>query len=501
VTIPFQSFVQLNRSSKTAVYLQVAEQLASAVQRGILPNDIKLPGARTLGKLLGVHRNTITAAYRELEAQGWLRVSPSKGCFISIKKLHRPKTILFNQMPLLERYPRKAGFTFRHSNLLDNPFEHSTCTYILNDGTPDIRLTRIERLSSLYSANLKRRSNHKKLGYYNHDGSEYFKRHLSNYLNLSRGLHISTDNLLITRSTEMSVYIIADVLLSKGDLVLVGSPGYFSVNMIFQKSGARIQTVPIDEDGIDVDTVHHICTRQQVRMLYLTPHHHYPTTVTLSAKRRAALLELSARFGFIILEDDYDFDFHYDQSPVLPLASMDTRGMVVYTGVFGKSLAPGFRTGFIVAPENLTLELKKYLGIIDRQGDVLMEQALGELIEEGDIQRYLRKSLKVYKDRRDYITYLLDHLLKGYVQLAKPSGGLAVWTKWDPQVNLMHLSKLCAQNNLFIPRSLLYQDKDKAAMRLGFGHLSFSEMDASIQILRTCLLQQICYHKNSNERG
>jgi GntR family transcriptional regulator/MocR family aminotransferase len=97
-------------------------------------------------------------------------------------------------------------------------------------------------------------------------------------------------------------------------------------------------------------------------MLYLTPHHHYPTTVPLSAQRRIELLSLASQYGFAIVEDDYDFEFHYDNSAILPMASSDTDGMVIYVGSFGKSLAPGFRTGFIVAPENLMTEMRKYLG-------------------------------------------------------------------------------------------------------------------------------------------
>jgi GntR family transcriptional regulator/MocR family aminotransferase len=130
-------------------------------------------------------------------------------------------------------YPQQTGFSFSQSNLLDNPFEHSSCTYIFNDGVPDTRLSQIGNYSSFYS-NLKRKSSYKKIGYYNTEGSEYFKEHLSQYLNLSRGLHISKNNLLITRSTEMSIYIISEILLSEGDMVVVGDPSYFAVNMIFR---------------------------------------------------------------------------------------------------------------------------------------------------------------------------------------------------------------------------------------------------------------------------
>jgi GntR family transcriptional regulator/MocR family aminotransferase len=120
-------------------------------------------------------------------------------------------------------------------------------------------LSQIGNYSSFY-ANLKRKSSYRKIGYYNTEGSEYFKEHLSQYLNLSRGLHISKNNLLITRSTEMSIYIISEILLSEGDMVVVGDPSYFAVNMIF-RNRAVIKTIPVDEEGIRTDLIEELCKR------------------------------------------------------------------------------------------------------------------------------------------------------------------------------------------------------------------------------------------------
>ena len=481
VEFPYESFILINRSSEISIYMQISNQLINAIQRGFLPFGIKLPGTRALSIILQVHRNTIVAAYEELFAQGWVESLPNKGTFVIGKNQEKPFQIKDFEKNNLEHYPKSTGFSFKTSNILDNPFEYSDCEYIFNDGVPDIRLTQIDHHSRIYSSILKRKAH--KIGQYNQDGSEFFKKNLSEFLNLSRGLPISKNNLLITRSTEMSIYIVSEILLSAGDVVLVGELSYFSVNMIFQKAGVKIQPISIDEEGINVEEVREACKKQKIRMLYLTPHHHYPTTVTLSAKRRLELLNLANEFGFIILEDDYDYDFHYDKSPILPLASADTNGMVIYIGSFGKSLVPGFRTGFIVAPENLMTEMRKYLGIIDRQGDVLMEHVLGEMIAEGEINRYLKKSLKIYQERRDYFVSLLEQNLGEYIDFQKPSGGLAVWMKWKIPVNLMQLSRNCAQNNLFIPKTLLYQNKNLTAMRLGFGNLNLTEMDKSIEIL------------------
>ncbi|WP_445432757.1 aminotransferase-like domain-containing protein [Chryseobacterium indoltheticum] len=481
VEFPYESFILINRSSEISIYMQISNQLINAIQRGFLPFGIKLPGTRALSIILQVHRNTIVAAYDELFAQGWVESLPNKGTFVIGKNQEKPFQMKDFEKNNLEHYPKSTGFSFKTSNILDNPFEYSNCEYIFNDGVPDIRLTQIDHHSRIYSSILKRKAH--KIGQYNQDGSEFFKKNLSEFLNLSRGLPISKNNLLITRSTEMSIYIVSEILLSAGDVVLVGELSYFSVNMIFQKAGVKIQPISIDEEGINVEEVKEACKKQKIRMLYLTPHHHYPTTVTLSAKRRLELLNLANEYGFIILEDDYDYDFHYDKSPILPLASADTNGMVIYIGSFGKSLVPGFRTGFIVAPENLMIEMRKYLGIIDRQGDVLMEHVLGEMIAEGEINRYLKKSLKIYQERRDYFVSLLEQNLGEYIDFQKPSGGLAVWMKWKIPVNLMQLSRNCAQNNLFIPKTLLYQNKNLTAMRLGFGNLNLTEMDKSIEIL------------------
>lgn len=483
VEVPYQSFIKIDRKSDTAIYMQIAHQLINAIQRGSLPLGTKLPGTRALSLILEVHRNTIVAVYDELFAQGWVESLPNKGTFVIGKNEEKPLKIGNFNKNNLQLYPQSTGFSFKTTNILDNPFEHSDCQYIFNDGVPDIRLTQIDQHSRIYSSIMKRKGKDKMLGHYNHDGSEFFKKNLANYLNLSRGLAISKNNLLITRSTEMSIYIASEILLSEGDVVLVGDLSYFSVNMIFQKKGVKILSVPIDDEGINAEEVREICKKQKIRMLYLTPHHHYPTTVTLSAQRRLELINLANEFGFVILEDDYDYDFHYDKSPILPLASADTTGMVIYTGTFGKSLAPGFRTGFIVAPENLMTEMRKYLGIIDRQGDILMEQVLGEMIAEGEIHRYLKKSLKVYQERRDCFTELLNEYLGEYIDFRAPSGGLAVWVEWKVSLNLMQLSRKCSQDNLFLPKTILYQNRNLTAMRLGYGHLNVEEMQNSIQIL------------------
>lgn len=483
--INIATHISIDPNLSIAIYIQIAEQIATAIQRGHIMLGSKLPGSRILSHQLQINRQTAIAVYKELEALGWVESLPNKGTFIT-KNLENIKASRFiTCQNKITSYPSKTGFSFKQSSIIDTPYDSINFDLAFTDGTPDIRLTSFHDLTSMYSASMKRKQTQRKMEYHNHLKSDFFQAQLSNYLNSTRGLHISYKNLLVTRSPEMSLYILSQLLIQHKDLVLVAELNHFFANMIFQKAGAQIVKIPLDDQGIIVQHIRTHFTKNEIRILYITPHHHYPTTVTLSRARRKELLNLAYEYNFIIIEDDYDFDFQYNNSAVVPLASADTNGMVIYVGSFGRSLAPGFRSGFVVAPENFMHEMRKYLEIIDRQGDIVMEQVLGEIISEGTIFKHLKKSLKIYKERRDYFCKQLEqYFTEDLVSYTKPNGGLALWTHWNPKISLLKLSHACKIKGLHIPQTLLYQNKYLSAMRLGFGHLNESEVNKAFVIMQ-----------------
>ncbi|QNK63811.1 PLP-dependent aminotransferase family protein [Pedobacter sp. PAMC26386] len=491
VQISFQNVIHIDRSLDRPVYLQIAHQMINAIQRGVLLAGVQLPGTRSLAEDLEVHRKTIIAAYDELDAQGWTEIRPNKGTFVRNKGPQEHIALQSYDEKFLTSYPSETGYRFKQSILLDVLTVSSTAGLEFNDGLPDIRLLPLDRLSKVYGGILKSKTNYKHFGYSHVEGNEYFRETLALYLNNTRGLHINKNNILTTRGIHMSIYMASSMLIEPGDLVIVGDLSYYLANMCFQQSGGRIIAVPVDADGISVDAIRELCKTKKIRMLYLTPHHHYPTTVTLSAERRVELLQLALTYGFIILEDDYDYDFHYNGNSVLPLASADTNGMVVYIGSFCKSLAPGFRSGYLIAPENLIREMAKFRRLVDRQGDMLMEQALAELLEEKEIQRHLKKAVKIYQERRDVFVNLLNNQLGEELSFSSPPGGLSVWTKWNPQLNLMRISKNCLKRNLHLPQELLYQTDSFTAMRLGFGNLTTTELEEAVGILTQAVKESL----------
>ncbi len=481
----FKQLVKIDKSLPQPLYLQVSGQITNAIQRNYLTKGTILPGTRILSKLLNVHRNTAVAIYEELASQGWVEIIPNKGTFVIEPKLLKTKIKATSQkVNEAYTYAKTTGFTFQQSLHLASADQHSNAKYAINDGKPDVRLHPIHQFSKWYSAAMKRKSLVNKWSRQDEYSNSLFQKQLCNFLNATRGFHLSPKNLLNTRSTEMSLYIVTQLLVKQNDLVLVGNLSNYAANTIFQETGARIKTIPVDENGLVVDFIKKHFVKNSIRCVYICGNRDYPTLVTLSAERRIELLKLANAYGFAIIEDDYDYDFQYEGSAMLPLASADANGMVIYLGKFGQSLFPNFQTGFVIAPENLISEAKNYLELIDKQGDLIQEQMLSELIEEGEIYRLLKKNIVIYKKRRDCLTDLLSSYFQEIAQWKIPSGGLAIWLQFRPEISLIKLAKSAEAVNLHLPKTILYQDRNTCAIRFGFGHLNEEELTIVVQKLK-----------------
>lgn len=480
-----KQLIQFEKNTSTAVFIQISHQIIDAIQRGYLTKGTALPGSRTLSQLLNIHRNTVVAVYDELASQSWVEIIPNKGTFVivpeqktvSIKAISYPT----NQE---NQYIEKTGFDFKPSFHLASTTETKETKYTINDGQPDLRLHPTNQFSKWYSASMKRKTLLSKWNQTSNTTHSVYKNQLCNYLNATRGFHIKPKNLISTRSTEMSLYIVSQLLLQPNDVVLVGDLSNYAANMIFQQVGAKIQTIPVDENGLDIDYIRKHYIKKSIRCVYVCAHRHYPTTSTLSAERRLELLSLAKEHGFAIIEDDYDYDFQFEGSAMLPMASSDANGNVIYLGKLGQSLFPSFQTGFVVAPTNLIVEAKNYLQMLDKQGDVIQEQMLSELIYEGEIHRLIKKNIINYKQRRDFLCDLLAQNFKGIVQWKQPSGGLAIWLQFEPKISLVKLAEEAQKNDLFLPKTILYQNKNTCAIRFGFGHINEEELEIVVKKLK-----------------
>ena len=482
---PLSTLISIDKTSRQPVYLQIASQLTALIREGALRSGHRLPSTRQIAEWLDIHRKTAVQAYDELLAQGWLESRSGSGTFVA-KQLPEVKPQRLSRESISdEQPPPSKGFSFPPAPHLDREVVKPNTSWHLDDGLPDMRLAPLEDLSRAYRSQLLMGTPYLRLGYGDTAGASRLRQVLSSYLSETRGVNCGPENILIVRGSVMGMYLASTGFVQPGDNVVVGEWNWGGANMNFQQAGAHLLTIPVDEEGIVVDELEQLCRRHTIRMVFVTSHHHYPTTVALCAARRVQLLRLAEEYGFIIFEDDYDYDFHYLGKPLLPLAAADRAGRVLYCGSFTKAIAPAFRVGYLVGPEDAIRRLAQLRRIIDRQGDTMLENAIADLLQSGIIQRYLRKSMRAYRQRRDLFCGLLKSELGNHVQFQVPDGGMAVWTYFDERIDLKQLSQKALQNDLYFSDGLLHHPHSPLpnATRLGFASSNPEELERCVEIM------------------
>ncbi|MEM1258656.1 MAG: PLP-dependent aminotransferase family protein, partial [Bacteroidota bacterium] len=417
------------------------------------------------------------ACYEELTLQGWVESLPKKGTFVrsNLPVLEQQKLYDFTGMGGTPT----TGFSFYGNPMLgEKAVAKQQGVMYINDGVSDARLTPIDDISRTYRRISARKTAFAHLGYASTYGHDTLREVLVGYLNSTRGLHISQENVLITRGSQMGIWLSAQLLLNKGDIVVVGHTNYESADLTFLQQQAQLERVTVDEHGLVTDDIEQLCMQRQIRAVYVTSHHHHPTTVTLSAKRRIHLLNLARSYNFAILEDDYDYDFHYNHAPILPLASHDTNGNVIYIGSVCKTVAPVYRVGYLIAPKAFVEEAAKLRGFVDRQGDALLELTFADFIKSGDLNRHIRKVLKIYKQRRDLFCQLLREELSEFFQFEIPKGGMAVWVKLHPNYSWAQVAEVARTHQLEIGNWQRYDCAQLGhnAIRMGFATYNKEEI-------------------------
>jgi GntR family transcriptional regulator/MocR family aminotransferase len=308
-------------------------------------------------------------------------------------------------------------------------------------------------------------------------------------LSATRGLALDESRLLITRGTQGALAVIAHGLVRPGDVVACEDPGYRRAWQVLSLTGARLIPIPVDAQGLSVDDLAAVAARQPIRAVFVTPHHQFPTTVTLSPARRLRLLDLAKERRFAIIEDDYDHEFHYDGRPILPLASADTSGNVIYVGSLSKTLAPGLRLGYVAATPRVISHLTEYRSLLDTHGDQVLEAAVAELLEEGEVQRHVRRVRRIYRARRDAMAALLTGQLGDAVSVTVPVGGTALWIRVAADVDISLWSSLSAARGVIFETgdAFSFGNQPLPNIRIGFAGYQESELADAVRLLAETL--------------
>lgn len=465
--------IELGAEDGRPVFLALAASITSEIERGRFRPGDPLPGTRALARSLKLNRNTVDAAYHELTMQGWLTAEPSRGTFVAHDL---PDFGPAQTRPGTVSKAAPATATARRPMLR------------LSDGAPDARLLPAAEFARAFRNALAGPSFLTACAHGDPRGSSMLREALAAHLKEERGLTAAPDDILVARGSQMALFLAASAVLSSGEAIAVETPGYPLAWAAFRAAGARVVGVPVDGGGLDVDALQRLAVREKgLKAVYLTPHHQYPTTVTLGAARRLRLLDLARRFGLAIIEDDYDHEYRFDGRPVLPMAARAAAGhRIVYVGSLSKLLAPGIRVGYAVAERGLLQRMADRREAIDRQGDLPLENAIANLILDGTLRRHGRKARRVYQARRDHLAGLLNERFGDVASFALPAGGLAIWLQLNGAVSAETWAARAEGLGLAILpgiRFALDAARPPEAFRLGFASLDEAEHVRAIDLM------------------
>ena len=476
----------LDPALEAPLFLQIARGIAEAVRAGRLRPGEKLPGTRRLATTLAVHRNTVIAAYDELVAEGWLESRQTGGTYVSAA------------MPDVGPRPAPApgagalGFAL-HPLPPDQPYplrpkDLPPGTLNLGGTDAELRLVPVEALGRAYRRALAE-AGPDLLGGGDPRGHLALRTALAGMLAATRGLTTGPEGMILTRGSQMALYLVAKALLRPGDVVAVEQLGYRPAWESLAHTGARLVPVPVDAHGMDIDALEALAAREDLRAVYLTPHHHYPTTVTLHPGRRLRLLALARAKGIAVVEDDYDAEFHYEGRPVLPLAAGDPAGVVVYAGTLSKILAPGLRQGFVVAPPPLIDRLARHRVSLDLQGDQAVEAALAALIAEREVQRHALRMRRIYQARRDHLVGALRAHLPHALAFTPPLGGMAIWCRVADGIDAEAWADRALDLGVAVAsgRRFDFDGRPVPFFRLGFAGLAEKELTEAVGRLASAI--------------
>ena len=305
---------------------------------------------------------------------------------------------------------------------------------------------------------------------------------------------VTPAQVLITTGNQQALDLIAKVLIDKSSKVLVQTPTYLGALQAFTPMEPTFVSVASDAEGVDIDDLK--AKAKEARFLYVVPNFQNPTGGLMGEARRAALSAAAAQIGLPIVEDNPYGDLWFDEPPPLPLAARNPDGCI-YMGSFSKTLAPGLRLGYLVAPQALYPKLLQAKQAADLHTPSFNQRMVAEVLKDNFLDRHVPTIRALYKSQRDAMLSALDkHLAGSGVTWNTPDGGMFLWLKLPPGMNAAELlPKAVARNVAFVPGAAFYADAPQHhTLRLSFVTASVDQINVGIEALAYTLRESIAAH-------
>jgi len=472
------ALIDLKRADDDGLVAQLTSQLRSLIATGRLGKGRALPSSRRLASDLGVSRNTVTYAFEQLAAEGYLEASHGRRPVVTVDGRAHGERVGAVVSGVRSAKPRLSPWASKLKQT-DWPMSYQAPLKPLRPGHGDFR----EFPNEVWARCLRRsavRAAKRELGPVNRTR---LCEALAHYLATSRGVRATTDQILILPSAQAALSLIAASLITPGDEVWVEDPGYPGAAAAFHASGARVTGMKLDEQGMQ-----RLPGMAAPKLVFMTPSHQHPTGRLMSLARRTEFLGMSRPGKTWIVEDDYDGEFHYDSRPVPALQGLDAHGRVFYVGTFSKAMTSDIRLGYLVVPPALigTLEIaQRHIGLIASSH---VQEALAEFIADGHFLAHLRRVRRLYHARRDHLVEGLQRHLGEVLTAEVPSGGIQLVARLKrgrtDQAAVKRLGEAGVVTRAL--SSLALERPRDHGLLLGFAAWRENEISAALRTMASC---------------
>lgn len=478
----------LDRTSRQALYLQIAEQIKSQICDGRLPATTQLPTVRQLAQNLGVTRLTIQNAYGELQSEGWVEATIGRGTFVS--HAAKPQAIPQHMTAL-------GGQSLTPDEVLSDIIQlHQLEAEPLAGlrsmavGAPDPRLVPKEEF---WGAILSLQGDWDSLvGYGSPQGDPVLRVELAAILR-QRNVHVTPDDIIVTAGTTHALSLVVQALAQPGETVLVEQPTYLGLLHILKEQRLQPIGIPLDQTGPQLDAIERAIQLHRPRFFYTSPTFQNPTGISFSMERRRAILDLADRYGLLIVEDDIYARLAYDNPPPPPLYALDQRENVVYVSSLSKVLMPSLRIGYIVAPSKLQDRLLSIRRATDLCSPTFLQRALAAFLREKGLHRHLKRTIPIYRRRRDAMLYALRRSMPEGVTWTEPGGGFCCWLTLPRVRSLRDIHRAALERRLALAPGevfLVHPSRD-IHLRLTFSSQHEEGIRAGVELLGQLIKERL----------
>ena len=482
--------INIDKKSKTPVYLQIVSQLKAEIKRGDIKNGATLPSERALAKILGVHRNTIIKVYNELKAEGFVESKQGIGYMVSFGKgqeraaSSKVASLGEASVKRVSSYPKQVNWTYEikdefldREKAYDNLFQRYSddSKYALSSG---FSMPSVYRKSEIAGdiAEIIAYEGKTQYFYSPYKGDENLRQQIASFLS-TKGIKASTGEIQVVTETNQAIDFVANLLISAGDAVILPEPVSPDTYRTLMLSEAKIYTVPVNDEGMDIKALGHLMETVRPKAVFIDSSFHDPTATCIDNEGRKEIIELSNRLRIPVVEIDAASELVYEGNGITPIKALDTMNNVIYIYSFSLTFAPGLSLAFIVADKEVIRSLSYIVSVRFVATDWMTQKLMAKYLEDGTYYRNIEVFRKNYAEKRDLVCRYLDSVKDCGISYEKPRGGVYVWCRLPEGLDCKEFVKEAyGRDLLLIPGYIFYPFKNGGRDRVRICY-SFERKD------------------------